>query len=127
MNSFETSLHKTISEARKLGYPDRAILHIVSTSLGQPEPIPEPPAPAPLYGLPEPTRRVYAFWLDYCQEHGLPPTHREAMEGLNISTTSVMSYHLNKLAACGLLKKWRGSARNFRLPPSAWPGRPVRA
>lgn len=122
MNAFDKSLRATISEARKLGYPNEVILHIVRINLGA-SPVPLDPAPPPLYALPATTRRVYAFWLGHCREHGLPPTMREAMTALNISSTSVMSYHLSRLVKCELLRKWRGSTRNYRLPPSAWPGR----
>lgn len=61
--------------------------------------------------------------LDYIwknvQEEGRPPTIREIGEAANISSTSVVSYNLNKLKEQGLLEREKEVARGLRLTERA--------
>jgi SOS-response transcriptional repressor LexA len=51
----------------------------------------------------------------YSATHGHPPTLRELMGLCDISSTSVVKYHLNSLRAAGLVN-WRdGEARTLHL------------
>jgi repressor LexA len=57
--------------------------------------------------------------LDYIQSHvqshGWPPTLREMRDGLHISSTSVVAYHLKRLATIGLVKLTPHVARGIQL------------
>lgn len=61
--------------------------------------------------------------LDYIwkniQEEGRPPTIREIGEAAQISSTSVVSYNLNKLKEQGLLEREKEVARGLRLTEQA--------
>lgn len=61
--------------------------------------------------------------LDYIwknvQEEGRPPTIREIGEAAGISSTSVVSYNLNKLKEQGLLEREKEVARGLRLTERA--------
>jgi len=61
--------------------------------------------------------------LDYIQRHieshGWPPTIREMRDGLQMSSTSVVAYHLNRLAKYGLVKLTPQVARGIKLQGDA--------
>jgi repressor LexA len=61
--------------------------------------------------------------LDYISKHirqeGRPPTIREIGEAANISSTSVVSYNLNKLKEQGYLEREKEVARGLRLTERA--------
>ncbi len=61
--------------------------------------------------------------LDYIwqniQQEGRPPTIREIGEAANISSTSVVSYNLNKLKEQGYLEREKEVARGLRLTERA--------
>jgi repressor LexA len=61
--------------------------------------------------------------LDYIwrniQQEGRPPTIREIGEAANISSTSVVSYNLNKLKEEGYLEREKEVARGLRLTERA--------
>ncbi|MDT8306193.1 MAG: transcriptional repressor LexA [Anaerolineae bacterium] len=61
--------------------------------------------------------------LDYIHknihEEGRPPTIREIGEAAGISSTSVVSYNLNKLKEMGLLEREKEVARGLRLTDRA--------
>lgn len=46
---------------------------------------------------------VYAFILDYCRAHYVPPSLRDIGRALGISSTSVVAYHVQALLAEGQL------------------------
>lgn len=48
---------------------------------------------------------VYRFFVAWMEDHAVPPTHRQIQEGLHISSTSVVRYHLDQLYAMGLLER----------------------
>jgi SOS-response transcriptional repressor LexA len=62
------------------------------------------------------TRRVLAFVTSYIQEHGYPPALREIGEACDISSTSVVAYHLRLLARDGAIDlTGDGASRALRL------------
>jgi SOS-response transcriptional repressor LexA len=52
-------------------------------------------------------RRVLRFWYDFTKSHGRPPTIREAMEGLDLSSTNAVMTHVHPLEAKGLMERER--------------------
>ena len=62
------------------------------------------------------TDKVWVFIGRYMKEHGYSPSHREMMEAVHISSTSVVAYHLDKLADRGIITKGpQGTMRTLRL------------
>ena len=61
------------------------------------------------------TRSTYDFIRVYYDEFGIAPTMREIKNGTGISSTSVVSCHIRKLMAEGLVKRIHGrsTARNI--------------
>ena len=47
--------------------------------------------------------RIYEFTCIYYRRHGFPPTIREIMAGCDVSSTSIISFHLRRLIRDGLL------------------------
>lgn len=53
----------------------------------------------------ERSQHVYDFIVRYKTENdGISPSFREIMENCNISSMSLVKYHINKLADAGLIK-----------------------
>ncbi|MCB0004399.1 MAG: winged helix DNA-binding protein, partial [Anaerolineae bacterium] len=50
-------------------------------------------------------QRMYDFIRDFFQENQYPPTIREIGEAVDISSTSVVNYNLNKLVEAGLIER----------------------
>lgn len=63
-------------------------------------------------------RRILAFIGEYASEHGRPPTFREIGAECDISSTSVVGYHLKQLVDAGYLERETGMARGIRVVPS---------
>ena len=58
--------------------------------------------------------------LDYLRTRdGIPPTVREIRDALDISSTSVVSYHLDKLEEQGLITRQREKARSIQVVKKA--------
>ena len=51
----------------------------------------------------EKQREMLAFIEDFVEENGYPPTYEEIRTGLNISTKSLVNYHLEVLENAALL------------------------
>lgn len=60
-------------------------------------------------------RSIYRFIKQFYREHGYPPTIREIGNALNISSTSVVNYNLNKLEEAGLIERHREVSRGLRI------------
>ncbi|MBZ0306434.1 MAG: hypothetical protein K8I82_10235 [Anaerolineae bacterium] len=60
--------------------------------------------------------KILEFIKGFMQEHGYAPTLREIMAGTAISSISIVSYHLNKMAKAGVIERSRGVSRGLRLP-----------
>jgi repressor LexA len=65
-------------------------------------------------------RRILTFIGEYLDENGYPPSMREICSALNISSTSVVSYNLDRLEEAGYIMRDREVSRGLRL---AEPGR----
>ncbi len=50
-------------------------------------------------------QKLLEFIKDFVNDNGYPPTVREMCKALNLSSTSTISYYLNKLQKDGLIKK----------------------
>lgn len=62
------------------------------------------------------TDRVWGFITEYMAEHGYAPSHREIMAGAQVISTSVVEYHVDKLADKGIITKGPlRTARTLRL------------
>jgi len=61
------------------------------------------------------TRQIEAFIRKHLAEHGIPPSHREIMHDCRVSSTSVVSYHLDYLEDHGVITRDEGKARTIRL------------
>lgn len=60
-------------------------------------------------------RDVLIFTYCYLQANEIPPTVREIRSGLNISSTSVVDYNLEKLEDFGLLKRVPKISRGIKF------------
>lgn len=60
-------------------------------------------------------RTVLLALMAYTRKHGYPPTRRELGDLAGLSSTSVVSYHLEKLEARGLIRWTRGVARGISI------------
>lgn len=65
---------------------------------------------------------VYEFIVSYKKKHdGNSPSMREIMTDLNISSTSVVTYHLEKLERMGLIKRVaNGQTRQIEVTGGRW-------
>ncbi len=61
-------------------------------------------------------RRIFTFIKRFMHQHSYGPTMREIMIGLNITSTSVVDYHVNRLVEAGFLEKMPSISRGLRIP-----------
>lgn len=64
-------------------------------------------------------RAVLGCIVEYVARHGYPPTMREIQRELEISSISVVAYHLDALQAAGYLRRTPGASRSIVLLPLA--------
>ncbi len=60
-------------------------------------------------------REMLAFIENFVERNGYPPTHEEIRTGLNISTKSLVNYHLEALEHADLLARTPNTPRGIRL------------
>jgi repressor LexA len=60
-------------------------------------------------------RRILEFVGAYIADNGYPPSMREICSALNISSTSVVSYNLDRLEEAGYIDRDREVSRGLRL------------
>ena len=60
-------------------------------------------------------RQILEYIERYIDQHGFPPSIREIGKAFNISSTSVVNYHLRRLEALGLIERDRDVSRGLRL------------
>jgi repressor LexA len=60
-------------------------------------------------------RQMLAFIENFVGENGYPPTHEEIRAGLQISTKSLVNYHLEVLEGAALLSRSPNTPRGIRL------------
>lgn len=61
-------------------------------------------------------RRIFNFIKRFMDRHRYGPTMREIMIGLDITSTSVVDYHVNRLVEAGFLEKVPSISRGLRIP-----------
>ena len=66
-------------------------------------------------------QRILDFIKNFIGEHGYPPSIRDIQRGCNISSTSVVAYHLKALEEQGLLQRDREVSRGLGLRGIAVP------
>ncbi len=64
-------------------------------------------------------QRIFTFVSRHIMTKGFAPTVREIMDGVGISSTSLVSYHLNELGKSGHLVRSEGLARGLILGDAA--------
>ena len=60
-------------------------------------------------------KEMLAFIENFVGKNGYPPTHEEIRMGLNISTKSLVNYHLEALESAALLSRSPNTPRGIRL------------
>jgi repressor LexA len=60
-------------------------------------------------------KEMLAFIEHFVDKNGFPPTHEEIRVGLNISTKSLVNYHLEALEEAALLSRTPNTPRGIRL------------
>ena len=60
-------------------------------------------------------KKILSFIETFISKHGYPPTIREIGEAVDIASTSVVNYNLNKLVERGLLERSPEVSRGLRL------------
>ncbi len=61
-------------------------------------------------------RKIFNFIKRFMHQHSYGPTMREIMIGLDITSTSVVDYHVNRLVEAGFLEKVPSISRGLRIP-----------
>lgn len=69
----------------------------------------------------EKQRKILKFAGEYIRENGYPPSMREICAEAGISSTSVVSYNLDRLEEAGYITRDREVSRGLRLTPAARP------
>ncbi|MBN1679523.1 MAG: transcriptional repressor LexA [Anaerolineae bacterium] len=60
-------------------------------------------------------KKILKFIKSFLDKHGYPPTIREIGEAVNIASTSVVNYNLNKLVERGFIERAPEVSRGLRL------------
>jgi len=60
-------------------------------------------------------KQMLAFIQEFVEENGYPPTHEEIRVGLNISSKSLVNYHLDALQSAAQLTRSPNTPRGIRL------------
>lgn len=65
--------------------------------------------------LSERQKKILKFIENFLAERGYPPTIRDIGEAVDIASTSVVNYNLNKLVEAGLIERNKEVSRGIRL------------
>jgi repressor LexA len=65
--------------------------------------------------LPERQQKSLEFIKEYIADKGYPPTIREIGDAIDVSSTSLVSYYLNRLEERGIISRESSSSRAIRL------------
>ncbi len=68
-----------------------------------------------LGSLSERQKAIYKFIHQFSEKHGYPPTIREIGAAVNINSTSVVNYNLNKLVKEGFISRSKDVSRGIRV------------
>lgn len=60
------------------------------------------------------TDMIYTFIRSYIDDNGIAPSYQEIRDGLGISSTSVVAYHMAKLISAGKIER-SNRARSIRI------------
>lgn len=69
--------------------------------------------------------RMLAFIEEFVQTNGYPPTYEEIRAGLNISTKSLVDYHLGVLENADFITRIPNTPRGLRLAPETRDASPL--
>lgn len=70
-----------------------------------------------------PKQTAILAYIQVCQDAGEPPpTVREIMDAVGLSSTSVANYELDALVSAGHIRRERGTSRGIRLAGKQEPG-----
>ncbi len=61
------------------------------------------------------TQTILVFLADFSEQHGWMPTLREICDRCDISSKSVVNYHLHKLVESGHIERELHTARAIRI------------
>lgn len=61
------------------------------------------------------TQQIFQIIAEYIDQHGIPPTIREIQSAGDISSTSVVDYHLKVLAREGRINWTPGKSRSIEI------------
>ena len=68
-----------------------------------------------MIGISEKQGEMLAFIESFVSQHGFPPTREEIRTGLNISTKSLVNYHLEALENAALIARIPNTPRGLKL------------
>ena len=68
-----------------------------------------------MIGISDKQGEMLAFIEDFVSQHGYPPTREEIRVGLNISTKSLVNYHLEALEEAALITRIPNTPRGLKL------------
>ena len=68
-----------------------------------------------MIGISDKQGEMLAFIEDFVNQHGYPPTREEIRVGLNISTKSLVNYHLEALEEAALITRIPNTPRGLKL------------
>ena len=68
-----------------------------------------------MIGISEKQGEMLAFIESFVSQHGFPPTREEIRTGLNISTKSLVNYHLEALENAALITRIPNTPRGLKL------------
>ena len=76
-----------------------------------------------MIGISDKQGEMLAFIEEFVVQQGYPPTREEIRDGLNISTKSLVNYHLEALEAAALITRIPNTPRGLKLSYKADTGR----
>jgi repressor LexA len=76
-----------------------------------------------MIGISDKQGEMLAFIEEFVAQQGYPPTREEIRDGLNISTKSLVNYHLEALEAAALITRIPNTPRGLKLSYKADTGR----
>ena len=67
---------------------------------------------------------ILAYIIMFKTMHGISPTVQEIKDALNVSSKSVVNYHLEKLKKRGYIKRYDSTARSIQVIGGRWSYKP---
>ena len=63
---------------------------------------------------------ILAYIIMFKTMHGISPTVQEIKDALNVSSKSVVNYHLNALEESGYITRYDSTARSIQVVGEKW-------